>query len=150
MNIFVLDLNPALAAEYHCDRHVPKMILESAQMLSTALQTGYKPTHKTHPCTLWVKESRQNAMWLISLATALNEEWRYRWQWKHNHKSYDLIQELAKDLSILPDEPMTPFAQAMPDRYKSNDAVQSYRQYYIYEKADIATWKYTQKPHWWW
>lgn len=36
MNIFILDKNPRIAAEYHCDKHVVKMILESAQMLSTA------------------------------------------------------------------------------------------------------------------
>ena len=36
MNIFYLDTNPALCAEYHCDKHVVKMIIEYAQMLSTA------------------------------------------------------------------------------------------------------------------
>ena len=35
MNIFILDENPVKAAEYHCNKHVVKMILESAQMLST-------------------------------------------------------------------------------------------------------------------
>lgn len=36
MNIFVLDSSPVLAAQYQCDKHVVKMIVESAQMLSTA------------------------------------------------------------------------------------------------------------------
>jgi len=36
MNIFVLDADPRLAAKYHCDKHVVKMVLESAQMLCTA------------------------------------------------------------------------------------------------------------------
>lgn len=36
MNIFILDNVPKKAAEYHCDKHVVKMILESAQMKSTA------------------------------------------------------------------------------------------------------------------
>ena len=36
MNIFVLDNDPKLAAQYQCDKHVVKMIVESAQMLSTA------------------------------------------------------------------------------------------------------------------
>ena len=36
MNIFYLDRNPKVAAEMHCDKHVVKMILESAQMLCTA------------------------------------------------------------------------------------------------------------------
>lgn len=36
MNIFYLDENPVIAAEWMVDRHVVKMILESAQLLSTA------------------------------------------------------------------------------------------------------------------
>jgi hypothetical protein len=36
MNIFVLDTNPAKAAKYHNNKHCVKMILETAQLLSTA------------------------------------------------------------------------------------------------------------------
>jgi hypothetical protein len=36
VNVFYLDHCPRAAAEAHCDRHVVKMILESAQLLSTA------------------------------------------------------------------------------------------------------------------
>ena len=36
MNIFYLDRDPVIAAQMMCDKHVVKMILESAQMLSTA------------------------------------------------------------------------------------------------------------------
>ena len=58
MNIFILDKDPKTAAEYHCDKHVLKMILETAQMLCTAhWETGgqapYRATHKNHPCTKW-------------------------------------------------------------------------------------------------
>ena len=35
MNIFVLHKDPTVAAQMLCDKHVPKMIVESAQMLST-------------------------------------------------------------------------------------------------------------------
>ena len=35
MNIFILDESPGCAARQHCDKHVVKMIIESAQMLST-------------------------------------------------------------------------------------------------------------------
>ena len=74
MNIFVLDTSPKLAAEYHCNKHVVKMIIETAQMLSTAhdyLETGisglYKPTHKNHPCSIWVRQSRENYLWTLDL-----------------------------------------------------------------------------------
>lgn len=66
MNIFYLDENPNLCAQYHCDRHVIKMILESAQLLCTALNvvagqqvTPYKSTHVNHPCSIWVRELRK-------------------------------------------------------------------------------------------
>ena len=59
MNIFYLDKDPQQAAKYHCDKHVVKMILESAQMLCTVVNeisggqvTPYKSTHKNHPCKI--------------------------------------------------------------------------------------------------
>ena len=36
MNIFYLDKDAKVAAQYHCDKHVVKMIIEYAQLLSTA------------------------------------------------------------------------------------------------------------------
>lgn len=82
MNIFILDTDPAIAASYHSDQHLHKMILESAQMLSTAmwnlprvdplfLQDIYKPAYPKHPCTLWVCQSNHNALWLCELAFQL-------------------------------------------------------------------------------
>ena len=101
MNIFVLDENIEKCAEYHVDSHVIKMILESAQMLSTAVRStgvdaGYKSTHENHPCNKWVRESLQNWLWLKDLAYALQDEWHYRYnhpvtKW---HKSAKLISEL--------------------------------------------------------
>lgn len=60
MNIFYLDKDPKLCAQYHCDKHVVKMILESAQLLCTAVNEAagkevapYKSTHVNHPCSIW-------------------------------------------------------------------------------------------------
>ena len=71
MNIFVLDSDPKVAATMLCDKHVVKMILESAQMLSTVAHTNghiprYRPTHSKHPCTLWAGESKSNWQWLVA------------------------------------------------------------------------------------
>lgn len=68
MNIFVLDSDPEIAAKYHTDKHVIKMILESAQMMSTVvryvgLDAGYKSTHLNHPCTIWARTSLSNWLW---------------------------------------------------------------------------------------
>ena len=148
MNIFVLDEDPRLAAKYHCDQHM-KMILESAQMLSTVLGGPYKPTHKNHPCTKWVAESWSNAMWLWQLTKYLNEEYKHRFNHTKDHKSWVAIKDLDLVMpSILPDEHLTPFAQAMPEEYKNDDAVQAYRDYY--HSKPFATWdKCGDKPYWW-
>ena len=78
MNIFVLDEDVEKCAEYHCDKHVIKMILESAQMMSAVVRlnghdTGYKLTHKNHPCTIWARKSLSNYIWLKSLISLLHQ-----------------------------------------------------------------------------
>ena len=147
MNIFILDENPALAAMYHCDKHVNKMILESAQMLSTVVGGPYKPTHKHHPCTLWVSESRQNAEWLYRLALHLNGEYRLRYGKTVNHKSWDAIKDIWRSFDVLPDRGLTPFAQAMPEEFKNKAAVTAYRDYY--HSKPFVEWKRTTTPDWW-
>lgn len=143
MNIFILDNNPALAAQAHADIHVNKMILESAQMLCTVYGGPYRPTHKNHPCTLWVAKSEANAAWLKELAYYLNEEAKLRYGKSTDHKSWEVIAALPiKDRGVI-----TPFAQAMPEELRSADAVQSYRAYYR-TKPKIH-WEYTEPPEWW-
>jgi hypothetical protein len=141
MNIFILDENPKLCAQYHCDKHVVKMILEHVQMLSTVSGHGYKPTHKNHPCTKWVAESLDNYFWLVELTTELNNEWQYRYGHTKNHKSYDMM--LTLPVPNLPQIGLTPFAQAMPTYCRDIDAVTAYRTYYRLEKQSIL--KYTKR-----
>jgi len=116
-------------------------------MLSTVIGAGYKQTHENHPCTLWLKKSQANCTWLIQLAASLNEEYRIRFNHRRNHKSWDVISEFHMfNYEHLPDIPMTPFAQAMPDLYKSDNAVESYRRYYKLQKP-FATWR-NDIPYW--
>ena len=150
MNIFVLDLNPKLAAQYHVDKHVIKMILESAQMLSTAVRLsgidfGYKITHKNHPCSIWTRTSLSNWLWLGSLSYYLNEEYKFRFDHNYNHRSFDLILQLP--IPNIPDIGLTDFAQAMPDKYKNQNIVDAYRNYYI-EKQHIFQWTKRGIPDW--
>lgn len=69
MNIFVLSLDPFEAASMQCDKHVVKMVLETAQILSTVKTllneegAPYKPTHVNHPCVTWAKIT-ENRRWL--------------------------------------------------------------------------------------
>ena len=151
MNIFVLHRNPVTAAQMACDKHVIKMILESAQMLCTVahahgFEAPYRATHKKHPCTLWAARSKANWQWLIDHAMGLCTEYTKRYG--KIHKSQKHI-EWCKSLAIrLPSFGLTPFAQAMPEQYKNPCVVKAYRAYYRGEKAAFATWK-TQTPKWW-
>lgn len=157
MNIFVLDNDPIKAAQMHCDKHAVKMVLEVAQMLSTAHRVLdevdsdvlYKSTHKNHPCSVWARESSGNYEWLYEHFVALCDEYTHRYG--KVHMTDTKLRETLKSLpeNITPGT-MTPFALAMPDDVKTNDAVESYRSYYSVHKSDIATWqKCRPAPAWW-
>lgn len=154
MNIFVLDLDPEKAAQYHCDKHVVKMILETAQILSTVIHSHYyeplvyKPTHKNHPCVIWAGECWRNTNWVIQLGLFLCDEFTFRYGKKHKSESIiRLTVDLIPRLNI-PGKKRTPFAQAMPEQYRDPDPVKAYRNYYIHEKAHLLTYTKREKPSW--
>jgi hypothetical protein len=152
MNIFVLDTNIETCARYHCDKHVVKMILESVQMLCTALNkkgfiTPYKSTHQKHPCVLWVEASYDNFTWLKDLALALNDEYRFRFEKQTDHKSIGVLAEISG--YRYESRGITEFAQAMPDKYKvPGSAVEAYRKFYLGEKLRFARWTKRSVPAW--
>ena len=152
MNIFILDNEIRKCAQYHCDQHVVKMILESVQMLCTALNkkgfsTPYKSTHIKHPCVLWVEESFENFSWLRKLTIALNDEYRFRFEKEVDHKSIFVLDEISN--FCYDNHGLTEFAQAMPDNYKiPGNAVGAYRQFYLGEKMKFAKWTKRNIPEW--
>jgi hypothetical protein len=152
VNIFVLDSTPERSARYHCDQHVIKMILESVQILCTALyqhgvSTPYKPTHVKHPCVVWASASYGNFLWLKKLTLALNREFKYRYGKSTDHLSISVLKQL--DGLTYADKGMTPFAQAMPEQYRvPDDPVRAYRAYYIGEKLKFAKWRRRRRPFW--
>lgn len=156
MNIFILDTDVKANAQAHCDKHVVKMILESAQMLCTianelGVESPYKSTHKHHPSTKWAASTKENYQWLYDLMLELNKEFMYRFGHTKNHLSVDKFMDgvnMADVLGKLPADGLTPFAQAMPDEYKNSDAVKAYRDYYTNVKKDLL--KYTKRatPSW--
>jgi len=159
MNIFILDEDPAASAIMMCDKHIGKMILESAQMLSTAhriLDTDvddilYKIAHKGHPCTKWVMESETNYTWLYYHMVALGKEFEYR-RGKVHGTITKLQDALATPPINIPKGPRTEFVQAMkayPECMVEGNAVQAYRNYYHVAK-DFATWEWGREaPSWW-
>lgn len=141
MNLFILDQDPVKAAQLQCDKHVVKMIVESAQMLSTAhrmldghetrrpSKSGktmskywklpderesvlYKAVHMHHPCTVWTMESIANYAWHFVHFRALSEEYEYRYNKQHN--SWVLLGSvLFYPPKNIPMEPLTEFKLAM-------------------------------------
>ncbi|MCP4954534.1 pyrimidine dimer DNA glycosylase/endonuclease V [Photobacterium aquimaris] len=152
MNIFILDDDIEKCAQYHCDQHVVKMILESVQLLCTALNkkgftTPYKSTHINHPCVLWVEQSYDNFLWLKALAIALNKEYKFRYDKDNDHKSIAVLNTIAA--CSYDAIGLTAFAQAMPDTYKvEGDAITAYRDFYRGDKSTFAKWTKRAPPPW--
>lgn len=155
MNIFALDQDPIIAAQYQCDKHVVKMILETAQMLCAAYESGeapYKRSHYNHPCTVWARSSDDNYRWLIAHGLGLAQEYAYRFEPSRAHKSLEVIRWCGKNMDklYLPQIGLTDFAQAMPDEYKDPNPIVAYRKYYIGDKISMAYWnKKRSAPGWW-
>lgn len=162
MNIFALHENPFTAAQMLCDKHCGKMIVESCQMLSSALRrngaddndmpltvngTRYKFAHPHHPCTVWAATTIYNYNWLADHAWGLCDEYRKRFDKKHG--SEPAVQFLlGQGRKFIPSGKRTAFALCMPDELKSDDAIASYRLYYA--TKDFARWERgTPAPKWW-
>jgi hypothetical protein len=173
VNIFVLSFKPEQAARALCDKHVPKMLLETAQLLCSPFEPGtapYKRTHYNHPCAVWARESQQNYAWLLLYGDYLADEYTQRFGKKH--KSKQVLQWcLGHCRNLHPGEwamgsvaiiamwrrtgklwrmMCTPFVQAMPEQYRHSNPVTAYRAYYIGEKARFAKWERGRNPPPWW
>lgn len=170
MNIFYLDHDPKIAAQYHCDKHVVKMVLESCQMLSTAhriidgtleqvlTESGrrkkiyrladhrdtflYSATHINHPSAVWARSNVANYMWLGELVYELCKEYTYRYGKVHKCEMTGLVHYLSElpPTNLKEGEFYEP-PQCMPDYCKvEGDAVQGYKNYYVNEKQRMLSW----------
>ena len=151
MNIFFLDFDTKKCAEYHCDKHVVKMILETAQLLCgvhwvAESEAPYKLSHKNHPCAIWSRESLSNYLYLCDLGLELCKEYTYRYG--KRHKSQDVIEWCLSNKPNINDIGFTTPPKAMPDEYKVDDVIESYRNYYRGAKSGFAVWKNRPTPEW--
>lgn len=178
MNIFALDNEPLIAARQHCDKHVVKMILESAQMLSTAhrmldgkeiittkngrksrqwiltdpVRDGiiYQAVHMNHPCTVWTRETEWNYRWHYDLFRSLCSEYTHRYGKIHTTetKLKDVLRMVPHNI---PFGKLTPFRLAMGSNPEcmGPDPVQSYRSFYKTKQARFRmTWTKRPIPTW--
>jgi len=178
MNIFYLHNDPRICAQQHVDKHCVKMILEYAQLLSTAhrvldgtLSTGlsatgrkktsyvlhderesilYSATHVNHPSAIWARKSYSNYMWLSELLIELCAEYTYRYGKVHKVQRDGLLDKLLHTPSnIVSNLQFTEPTPAMPDEYKvAGDSVQSYHNYYNGDKQRMFSWKNRKTPSW--
>jgi len=176
MNIFYIDHDPVQAAQWMVDKHVVKMILESAQLLSTAhrvldgVQTNgksktgrnvkrfvlpdardsvlYSATHINHPSAIWCRKSVENYSWLVDHMFALMAEYTYRYE--REHKCYgELSSMLQSPPNNLKEWDWTPMPSAMADEYIiSDDPLTNYRNYYKNGKQRMFSWKRRNPPEW--
>jgi hypothetical protein len=177
MNIFYLDHDVLKCAKMHNDKHTVKMILEYAQLLSTAhryldgnIVTGlsktgrkqvryvlsdnresilYSATHINHPSAIWVRQTHENYRWLQAMLVALCGEYSYRYGKIHKSERDGLVDQLAQLPNSIPFGTFTEPTPAMPDEVKvAGDSIASYRSYYINNKAHLASWKKRNQPEW--
>lgn len=176
MNIFYLHPETKECAKQHLDKHVVKMILEYAQLLSTAhrlldgteyegrtvkgtrkatrwllpdsRETGlYMASHMKHPSGIWCRETSRNYMWLYTLWRDLMQEYTFRYG-KHHvaEKLIPYLDNLPKNIKF---GELTLMPQCMPDQYKvPEDSIQAYHNYYIGDKQRFAVWTNRPIPDW--
>ena len=144
MNIFYLDPSPKRSVDFMSDKHIVKMILESAQMLCTAHQVLdkkthigdvelYKVAHLNHPSSVWVRENRHHYDWLYEHFIELSSEYTQRY--KKTHTTYSKLSHvLSTPPHNIPSKEFQAPPQCMPDKYKTKSTVKAYLTYYANEK----------------
>ena len=164
MNIFVLHEDATEAANYMLDKHIVKMPTETMQMMCTNLDhLGYqgwlpmKPVMLNHPSTIWMRQSYGNWLWCIEHLEAMLNNYTHTYDRIHmvekhwDKMSDDVYAFLLEEYHADENEEYnpTPFAMAMPDKYKNDDVVKAYRDYYLGDKWEFAAWKARRMPDWW-
>jgi len=156
MNIFHLHRDPKICAKYHCDKHVVKMVLETAQMLSTAYQQIceidtdlYKIAYPKHPMTIWVSKSENNFKYALSLGSWL--AYQYRLRYNKKHKSQEIIDVISNEklnnfIDNVQHVEFTPPPLCMPEQYKVSNYIESYRYYYKKKKKRFARYTGVDTP----
>ena len=147
MNAFRCDASPVTSARLLADRHVVKMPLEAAQVLSTLTGGPYRPTHARHPVTLWAGASRVNAAWLLAHGIALCDEYARRFG--RVHACAAVLAGI--DLSTLPDRDGTPAVFCGPEDVAGETVEERYRGLLARKYAAwgaMARWTKATRPEW--
>jgi hypothetical protein len=175
MNIFYLSSNPKECAQQHVDKHVVKMILEYGQLMSTAHRVLdgepyygktvnnrniqrwllpdereneiWKASHFKHPSGIWVRASSSHYQWLFNLWLEMLNEYTFRYGKVHSAERMKVW--FSKLPNNIPHKGwISDPTPAMPEHYKTNNSIESYRNYYCGDKKSFAKWKNRDTPVW--
>lgn len=136
MNVFYTNENPSICAMEHCLKHQTKMIVEYAQLLSTAhheldgecaIQGIYKSTHKHHPSSIWVRESSDHYQYVYDLLENLCN--LYTERKGKVHKTSEKLGILCNQPANIERKGFVEPPKAMPDEFKSLDTIEAYKAY---------------------
>jgi hypothetical protein len=155
MNIFYIHTDPIIAAQQLADDHIRKMQIESAQMCCTAhWETGseapYKRAHKNHPSTIWTRQSIQHYNWLVEHGLEICREFEIRYGKPHATKK--VLEWCKENKPNLPDNGFTAPPKCMPEEFRVEDTIESYKNFYTNDKVKVKKldWKKipSRKPNW--
>lgn len=178
MNVFYIDHDPVTAATWLCDQHVSKMILESAQMMCTAIRMNlglddvpreelphelrflYRKAHPKHGSTIWVGTSYDNFKWIFQHVVQMHHQHQLRFGTRHKSFRvariawvYTMNRRGTKDAVPFVEKGLTPpymaFGPDLGHLKDPADPVDSYRKFYIADKSKFATWTNSEPPPWW-
>lgn len=172
MNIFVLHRNPTFAANYHCDAHVVKMIVECGQLMSTAhhyldgkraphrVEELLRPTHVSHPCAVWVRGCLWQYQWTHALMGGLLHNYTARYGRLHAYEGlWEALRRTPANIPMYHESglSLTVPPQCMPGPYRLDikalddwdTTVEAYRNYYFFQKRGFANWTFPgREPEW--
>lgn len=154
MNIFVVDSDPYVSAFQLPDKHIVKMPLETAQMISIIYSSWYynwgtipksdgtpystkKGSFRNHPCTIWAAKNYNNLAWLLVHGFALCDEYRYRYGRVHSCRTtLDVAASMFKHYTnydcVEQYQCVTEFTRAMPDQFKYDNTIDTTEAYRMY------------------
>lgn len=168
MNIFALDQDPIIAAQYNCDVHCNKILLECCQMLANCFSLEKlefapktkdgktrKHCHYNHPVSKFVRSSKENANWVIQHAEELEKQRLIIGYRPHFSMGFLKWAKENQEEMDIPNGELTDFAVAINDKqqcrkvsdFDSLSAVGKYRLYYKVDKK-FAKWTNRPVPYW--
>ena len=170
MNIFVVDADPESAAAFLCDKHVPKMLVETTQILVSAIRRNgatdddvpltvsgkpHRGGYANHPSVVWAGDSFSNAYWVSLHAHELCHQFMARFN--KMHACVPQVAVTARELHRIPDHGLTDVALCVGEEFQNgqthapiDEAVPIYREFYKHDKASFAAWeKGVAAPDWW-